>query len=270
MFRKFMVQLFLFLLLFSTWWELSHLRYVATGGRITNPLPVFPSLQIEMLKSSDPQVVTDALKGIARNLINYLEPELAKEIWECNFLFLDLLPGDAPELVISLTLPPDRGVLVLLQKQNKHYILLYYLDNLLPLTKMESLALPDGSSFLATREEYKERTGAYTEARMVKLWTWKNKALHVVWSDNSYWEINWLNTWQNPQSQPLKWFKLLQEAGITYQGETNPLLWLKPGKPSPNAPRTLNPCPPRISSKLADRGKSRRPTSGVKNGRGLL
>lgn len=225
--RKFLTQLFLFLLLLSTWWEVENMHYIATSGKISSPIPVFPSMQVEMLKSADPKIAADALEETARALINYLEPELARETWDCNYLFVDLLPGGATELALTLTLTPDRGVLVLLQKQNNHYILLYYLDNLLPLTKMEKFTLPGGREILATREVQRERIGAYSESRMVKLWSWKDNALHVVWSDNSFWEINWLNTWQNPQSKPLKWYKLVQEAGITYHTEPQPSIVVK-------------------------------------------
>ncbi len=222
MLRKFLTQVFLFLLLFSIWWRFEYQDYIATSGKISNTIPAFPSLQAEMLKSSNRQDATSALEEIARTLINYLEPELAKETWDCSFLFADLLPGEADELVLTLSLPPDRGVLVLLQQQKNHYVLLYYLDNLLPLTKMDKIALPDGREILSTREEHQERTGAFSESRLIKLWTWKNNTLQVVWSDMSYWETNWLSTWQDPNSQELKWYKLIQEAGITYQVEPRP------------------------------------------------
>jgi len=249
MVRKLLVQLFLFILLFSTLWEVENLRQIAVTSKITNPIPVFPNLQVEMLKSQNREVAADALEEIARTLINYLEPELAKEVWDCRFLFVDLLPGDAAELAVTLTLTPDRGVLVLLQKQNNHYILLYYLDNLLPLNKIDSFALPDGRQILTTREEYKERTGAYTESKITKLWTWKDKALHVVWAENSFWELNWLNTWQDPQSKTLKWYKLIQETGIAYQEKPQVSIVTKTRQSYSQCPAELQVLPPEAQFK---------------------
>lgn len=227
MLRKFLTQVFLFLLLFTIWWRVEYQDYIATAGRVSGPIPVFSNMQIEMLKSSDPKNVASALEETARSLINYLEPELAKEFWDCSFLFVDLLPGDAAELAISLSLAPDRGVLVILQQQNNHYILLYYLNNLLPLTKLEKFALPSGLEILATKEEHKERTGSFSESKLIKLWSWKDNNLQVVWSDNSFWEINWLNTWQDPNATPLKWYKLIQEAGISYELKPQPAILIQ-------------------------------------------
>lgn len=250
MVRKFITQLFLFLLLFSTWWEVENMHYIATSGKVTGQIPVFSIRQVEMLKSTDPQIASEALEATARSLINYLEPELSRETWDCSFLFLNLLPDEAAELAITLTLTPDRGVLVLLQKQNNHYILLYYLDNLLPLTKMDKFTLPGGREILATREVHKERTGAYSESKMVKLWTWKDAALHVVWSENSFWEMHWLNTWQNPQSKPLKWFRLVQEAGISYHSEPQPAVILKAAQSYYDCPTEKESLPSELEFKL--------------------
>ncbi|MFY9175709.1 MAG: hypothetical protein WAO24_10325 [Peptococcia bacterium] len=222
--RKMLTQAFLFLFLLTIWWRVEYQDYITTAGKVSGPIPVFPKMQIEMLKSPDPKNVTAALEETARSLINYLEPELAKEFWDCRFLFVDLLPGEPQELVVSLSLAPDRGVLVLLQQQNNHYTLLYYLNNLLPLTKLEKFPLPSGSEVLVTREEHEERTGSFSESHLIKLWTWKDQTLQVVWNDNSFWEVNWLNTWQDPQSKSLKWYKLTQEAGISYQPQPQPTI----------------------------------------------
>lgn len=250
MFRRIVIQLFIFLMLFSTWWEIENMRHIAAGGRVTGQIPLFPKLQVEMLKSPKTSLAAQALEETARMLINYLEPELAREIWDCRFLFINLLGDKEEELIISLSLMPDRGVLALLQKQNNHYVLLYSLDNLLPITKMERILLPEGREILSTREEHQERIGSYSESKMVKLWAWKGNSLHMVWSDNAYWELNWLNTWQNPQSEPLKWFKLIHEAGISFRAEPKPSIVTKANQSYYECPAAEKVLPPQQQFKL--------------------
>lgn len=227
MFRKIITQLFIFLLLFMTWLGFRDFPPVWTASRITGPLPLFPQIQIELLNSRDPSLVRDALKETENSLLMFLNPGLAKESWNSRFLFLDLIPGEAPEVVITLSLPPDRGSLFVLQKQNQHYILVYYLNSLLPLTRLEKLVQTGKGDFLVTHEEHNERLGAYSEARIIKLWTWGKNSLQNAWSDNNFWEVNWLNTWQDPRVKERKWFKLVQEASVNYRSQPLPVIILQ-------------------------------------------
>ncbi len=214
MLRKILTQLFIFFLLFLTYMHLQSFKTVETNGLICNPLPVFPQLQINMLKLNNEDMVNDALKETEKILLKYLRPTLQDEAWETKFVFADLLADEEPEVVVTLTLSPDTGIITILQKQNDHYILLYYLDNLLPITNLQKLKLTSGKEFLLTHECHNELTGAFCETHMLKIWGWQNNNLKAVWAENSYWEINWLNTWENPQAQPIKWHKLLQNLTV--------------------------------------------------------
>lgn len=225
--KKLLTQCFLFLLLFSTWWGFRSWDSYITSGKITAPLPVFPSIQIDLLKSPNKSNVEDALQRTVKPLLAYIAPDLAAEIWQAEYLFIDLLSGQEEEVVISLSLKPDRGILVILQKQHNQYVLLYLLDNLLPITKLDSLDIDENRRLLVTREDHEERLGSYSEVRIVKIWNWYKDSLFLVWSDNSFWEVNWLNTWQDPGANPKKWFRLVQDISISYQAKPQPTLLFK-------------------------------------------
>lgn len=215
--RKFISQLLVFSLLFLTWWNIEDLiNKTVSVSKLGTPIPVFPSLQIDFLQSQDPSLVEESLSETAKILVNYISPELKNESWQAQHIFLDLLGDQDPELIVSLSLPPDRGCLVLVNKQNGRYTLFYYLDKLLPLAKIDKLHPPDSKDILITREDHNERMGAYTETRTVKLWGWYEQSLQTLWSENSFWEINWLNSWQNPEANPELWSKLTQDATITF------------------------------------------------------
>ncbi|QNB45174.1 hypothetical protein BR63_01860 [Thermanaerosceptrum fracticalcis] len=215
--KKIATQLLVFCLLFITWWEVhTRINYEPTG-KITGPLPVFPTIQMELLQSGNPHMVEDALDATVKTLVKYIKPGLLNEAWQVSYLFLDLIPGAYPEVIVTLSLAPDKGILAIIQRQNNNYILLTYLDNLLPLGKLDKLSLANGKEILVTREDHDEMTGAFTRVCTVKLWGWQENTLHVLWSENSHWEINWLNTWQNPKANPVKWLKLTQDLRITYE-----------------------------------------------------
>ena len=215
--KKIIRQLLVFSLLFITWWEIHKRITYEPTGKITGPLPVFPTIQIELLQSGNPSMAEDALDATVKTLVKYLKPGLLNENWQASYLFLDLIPDSHPEVVVTLSLAPDQGILAVIQRQNNNYILLTYLDNLLPLGKLDKLTLPNGKNILVTREDHDEMRGAFAKVSTVKIWGWQNNALQVLWRENSHWEINWLNTWQDPEAHPARWHKLTQDYLITYE-----------------------------------------------------
>lgn len=225
MLRRLLGQLIVFALLFLTWWSVYDLHNsVPVSGRIGYRIPSFPLLQIEFLNSSNSNLAKEALQDTTKSLLGYICPELVNEPWQSRHLFLNMLGNKNPELLIALALPPDRGILALIQQQNGQYVLHYYLDSLLPVTKIEKITLPDGEDILFTCEVHNERMGAYTETHLVKLWKWQNTLLQQIWSENSFWEINWLNSWQNPQAEKKEWLKLLQQFTVSYEPTPSPRL----------------------------------------------
>lgn len=244
MIRKLLAQLLLFVLLFGTWYELALFNTKTTSGRITGPLSTFPEIQIELLKSRNKSDAEITLQKIARSLVTYAAPQLASEVWETDCLFLDLVPGQGEEVAISLSLKPDRGILVILQKQRNNYVLLYLLDNLLPITKLDQLEIEEDWKLLVTREDHEEKLGAYSEVRTVKIWHWYKDCLYLVWSDNSFWVVNWLNTWQNPEISPKKWLRLVQDVGISFHPQPRPTILLKGQQSYLEAPAEKETLPP--------------------------
>ncbi|PKM90983.1 MAG: hypothetical protein CVU87_00250 [Firmicutes bacterium HGW-Firmicutes-12] len=216
--NKLLTQLLIFSLLFLTWWSIEDLKPpMPVSSKISSLIPIFPSVQIDFLLSENTSYVEEALDQTAKTLIQYISPELSDESWQSQCIFLDLLGDRDQELVVSLTLSPDRGYLALVNKQNGQYTLYYYLDNLLPLGKIDRLNLPGNKDILVTREDHNERMGAYTETKTLKLWTWQDNTLRQLWSENSFWEMNWINTWENPNANPRIWSKLVQDLTVSYE-----------------------------------------------------
>lgn len=221
--QKLLGRLFLFLLLFLTWLDIAKYNLIP-AGKIGEPTPIFPQIQINLLKSNSHSLVNDAAKETSHMLLQYFMPQLAEESWETNFVFADLLSDTEPEVVFSLSLPPDRGILIMLQKKEDYYFIVYYRDDLLPIKKLEVLPQKGEKNFLVTREDHREQLGAFSETSTVKLWKWKEKSLYEVFSENIYWDINWLNSWQDPRANPPQWYNLNQSLSITYRQEEKRIL----------------------------------------------
>ncbi len=214
--RKLFRRLFLFLLLLLTWLDLNRFA-VAPVSKIGRAIPIFPQIQIDLLRAKDQALVADAVKETTKMLLQYLVPQDDREPWESRFLFVDLLGDSEPEVIYALTLPPEKGLLVLLQKEGQNYLLVSYRADLLPISKLETLPLTTTPPLFVTREDHQERFGAFCETSVLTVWRWQKNQLKEVFSENIYWEINWLNTWQNPGATPEKWGKLKQAMQVTCQ-----------------------------------------------------
>ena len=227
MLKKIMTQLAIFSLLFLTWLDVQNLPYSAATSRISGPWPVFPNIQIELLKSDDPGISDDALKQTAFSLVEYISPAVLTEPWQARFLFLNLCGSDEDEVVIAVSLLPDTGIMAVLQKQSGYYVLLHFLDNLLPLAKLDKLPFLDDREILLTREDYDEMAGAFSESRTLTLWGWEQKKIQPLWKERCFWEVNFLNTWPDPAAHPRKWIKLTQNLTLSYSPDPSPHLLVK-------------------------------------------
>lgn len=220
---KILSRVFLFFLFLITWLDLSKFDTIPVS-RIGPPIPVFPQIQIDLLQTQNQGLINDAVQETSKMLLQYLVPQDCKEPWQTNFLFTNLLADNIPEVVFSFSLPPERGLLAVLQKEDNFYFLVFYRDNLLPIAKLESLPLENGQSFLVTKEDHQERLGAFCELSTVTLWKWQRNKLQEIFTENSFWDISWLNTWQDPHAAPLKWLNLKQAYTITCREEEKKIL----------------------------------------------
>lgn len=223
MFWIFISLLLVFILIPIAYKVATHKR-IQPAGRISGPLPFFPVIQIEMLESTRENLAADALKETTRSLLQSFRPDLLGEPWQSAFLFIDLYPGGNKEVVFSLSLPPDQGILVILTREKDYYIPLLVQDNMLPITRLEQLTLSPGHFLLLTREEHNEMTGAYSETRLLKIWSLGQNKLDLVWSENSYQEINWPISWQNPADTRPLWQKLTQNLSVVYSPAPTPVV----------------------------------------------
>lgn len=228
--QKIFNRIFLFLLFFLTWLDLTKFTSIPVS-KIGEPIPIFPQIQINLLKSKNPHIVNDAVQETAKMLLKYFIPQLSEESWQTKFIFIDLIPDNEPELVLSLSLPPDKGILILLQKKDHHYFIASFREHFSPITKLEDLSLKNGQVFLVTREEQYNQIGSLNKASLVKLWKWHNNRLQETFTENIHWEINWQDIWESSTSaEAPKWYRLTQNFKLSYRWEKEKLYLRTEGK----------------------------------------
>ncbi len=228
--KKLLTQLLIFLVLAFFWFDLTALFKSLTSAKISGPLPVFPDIQIQLLQSADANLNKDALEAMKKTLLQYFVPDLSEEPWQIQYLFANLCGTQnpvTPEVIISLSLPPDRGILTVLHKESNSYFLFCSRDNLLPIIELEKLSFLNEREIFFTKEYHDERLGSYNETRLLKLWGWEKNSLEVLWNENNFSEDHWLNTWLNPAAVPTRWSKLVRELSVSYLTDPTPTIQTK-------------------------------------------
>ena len=221
--QKILNRIFLFLLFFLTWLDVTKFLTISVS-KIGESIPIFPLIQINLLQAKNEKLVRDAVQETSKMLLHYFVPQLAHEPWQPNFIFADLLADHEPEIVFTLSRPPDRAILVLLQKKDNHYFIVFFQDHLFPLTKLEVLPVKNEQSFLVTSEDQQKQWGALGSSTLVKLWRWEENSLRETFAEKTSWEINWQSTWQNPASKLPQWYNLKQNFTITYHQENEKII----------------------------------------------
>jgi hypothetical protein len=209
--QKLISRVFLFLLFFLTWLDIT--KFLTTPvSKISEPIPIFPQIQINLLKSTQQNLVNDALQETSKMLLRYFVPHLSNEPWQTDFVFVNLLPNDEPEVALALSLPPQKGILVILQKRTNYYFIASYQDHLFPITKLEVLPFKNKQDFLITKENQQEQDHLLNKSSPVKIWLWAENNLQETFTENTSWDI----TWQDIASETPKLYHLQQNLTITY------------------------------------------------------
>ncbi len=227
MFHKILAQIFLFVLLFFTYMEVQEQKTQVTSGIISQNLPVFPSIQIHLLLSADPQISRDVQRETVNTILQYIRPDLQGKAWEAHCLPCSFLPGSDPAIIIGLAFQPDKGMLAILQKQGNSYVLVDYLDSLHPIAKLNKLTLPDKRDFLVTTEICKDPRAPNEMEQTVAVWSQNNMRLQNLWNDRSFREIKGSLPGQDSSLLPVKWYKLTENTSLTLQSSPQPQICLQ-------------------------------------------
>ncbi len=194
---------FIVVMLFGMdWQEAKTLADSGLGSDVLNERLVqqLKSDQGPIKKSAEDEIVKAVLKMTYHSEWYELQPLTTQ------FLFADLLPVGDEELIVGISLPPDRGMVAIFARMKEGYRLirtLYFVNvSGLEVVKIPTLDVP----VLVVKEDYQERLGAFFESRTEYLYAWNDKkkriddVFMVVTFEQSYWN----EKWENPDN-PSRW-----------------------------------------------------------------
>lgn len=189
--------------LFSMDWQ--ETKTLADSGRGNDVLDErlvqqLESDQASIKKAAENEIVKSVLKMTYHSEWYELQPLTTQ------FLFADLLPMGNEELIVGISLPPDRGLVAIFARMKEGYKLIstLYFVNVADLkaVKIPTIDLP----VLVVKENYQERLGAFFESNTDYFYAWndKQKKMNDIFTVVNFEQSYWNEKWENPD-KPSRW-----------------------------------------------------------------
>lgn len=125
----------------------------------------------------------------------------------------DVYPTPGQELFVALSAGKDNGVIAVYALQSGGYDLIDKISNLVPITGLTFVELPEYPlKALVVKEYLDERVGAFFQNSTVSIFAWK-KTLHKVWEGESFHEEVWNTAWEGKEPG---WIKLEEKVKIKF------------------------------------------------------
>lgn len=135
---------------------------------------------------------------------------------------LDLINGDEKELLISLNLAKNLGVLGIYKLEGELYSLVSKVENL---TNIENITVEKnkktGQKFLVLEEFLDERIGAYFIDKFMRIFIEKDGEFREVLRQSRDYEAYYYEKWIDPNKETSKWYRLNEKNIIEYDFKDN-------------------------------------------------
>jgi hypothetical protein len=156
----------------------------------------------------DRQVKRELSQSILKSLRldNWLDDSMLRS----DIKFANIYGNEEEELIVALSLPKDNGLLAIFIKSNSGYHLKLLIEDLLPITSLNFIELPDLEYKAIVVEEYlDERFGAFFESKTKSIYFIdKDLAIKKVWERVTYLKV----------AEPLEqgWLIKVEEVDLSF------------------------------------------------------
>ncbi|MDI6601819.1 MAG: hypothetical protein QME46_08555 [Thermoanaerobacteraceae bacterium] len=156
------------------------------------------------------------IAGIILDNINLNEwkndPSIKIQICKGN-----ILSGPEEEIIVGLSLPPDTGIVSILEPEiNKaEYDIYYTTTDLVPIDSLKIINTPNWTnSLMYVKETLDESFGAFFKSTIIEIYGWKDNRLEELWNGTESYTACWNTAWEENGSDN-KWMKLKENAIIS-------------------------------------------------------
>lgn len=224
---KFILSFSLILILFfltSIFFESP--KSVATFKRYSSPMYKLDKSLIDTLSKDSNSSNGDAEKKLISSVLDIIQYDKWQDFIDyidVKIYYGNVIPNSYEELILSLNLSKDLGVIVIFEKVNDSYIFHSKIENLAPIENIQLINPPTkNEDLLLVYQVLDEKLGAFFYENFVQIYNYKDSSFNIVWEKTIFFEEIYKENWLNINSSNTEWTMVIEESEIDFD-YTNPL-----------------------------------------------
>lgn len=207
-------------LFFVTYIFFQSTKNVTTFKRYTSPTYKINKSLIEKLYENDNILEDDIEKQIIKSVLDMIEYDKWNEFLDyidMNIYFANLSHNPSEQLILSLNLSKDSGVVVIFDRIEDKYIFNSKIENLAPIENIKSIKHPvENIDFLAIYQIIDESLGAFFREQFVQVYKYAESDFNPVWRKTLFYEEVFNESWVNLESSETDWTMVIEETEIDF------------------------------------------------------
>lgn len=161
----------------------------------------------------------EALQKIALTTMKNLNIDWNKEKIKTIVKKGRIFGNKADDLIVAISLPPDKGSLCIYRKNGKSYEYFQGINNILPINAVEVINFGDEDRFVYLEEELDEKMGAFYKTTLAEMYQISDKGVKLVFSANKDYEADWSEAFDSKNNST--WLKLTENSDIKITDKGN-------------------------------------------------
>lgn len=122
-------------------------------------------------------------------------------------------------LIIAISLVPDKGSLCIYKKNGKVYEYFQGINDLVPINVVKIINSKSGNNLIYLEEELNEKMGAFYKTTLAEIYDIGPNGAKLVFSANKDYEADWNEAFDNTKNP--SWLKLIENASIDISDKNN-------------------------------------------------
>lgn len=219
---KFIISFCLILILFfitSNFFESP--KNIATFKRYSSPTYKINKSLIKTLDND-----SDSKKQIidlVLNIIKYNKWQDYKDYIDIEVYYGNVIPNLSEQLILTLNLSKDLGVIAIFEEINDNYIFHSKIDNLAPIKKLTFINHPTKhKDLMLVYQILNERLGALFYENFIQIYDYDDLNFNIVWEKVILREEIYKENWLNVNASDTEWTMIIEESQIDFDYK-NPL-----------------------------------------------
>lgn len=129
----------------------------------------------------------------------------------------DFYSTKGEEILVAVSLPPDQGILGVVEQSSGGYMVVATIKDLVPITNIGVISLPGlGHSAVVIEEYLNEMTGAFFEMARLTIYGAVDAQIQRLWQREKYVKAYWNEQWDN---QAPRWLQHFEQVDIRFYRE---------------------------------------------------